>query len=65
MTDEQLEILKGILRGAQTAYCDRARHHEEVILEKFKQELRKDIWLHYIDKFTDQGVLDAVNRSLD
>ncbi|MFN9900612.1 MAG: hypothetical protein ACK55Z_17880, partial [bacterium] len=29
------------------------------------QELLKDIWHQFTDKFTDQGVLDAVKESLD
>jgi len=43
LTNKHQERLKESLSRAQTAYCDRARDLEEVVFQKFKQLLLKDI----------------------
>ncbi len=64
LTNKHQERLKESLSRAQTAYCDRARDLEEVVFQKFKQLLLKDIQQQYFYQLRDPKVLDTVRRSL-
>ncbi len=65
MTNEQKQRLKWILSRAKSEYNNRAQDYDKSVSKKYRQELLKDIWHQFTDKFKDQGALDAVEESLE